>query len=184
MRSEPRAPDNPNILVTGTPGVGKSTFCAALAQNLGLRHINVGQFAAERELMHSYDEKMDYHYLHEDAVLDALEPIMTDGGVVIDHHSSDWFPERWIQLVVVLRASTHILFDRLAQRNYPDKKRNENMEAEIMQVVLDEAKESYPQVTLFELVNDTLEDAERNLQQVGKEYQRISLQLPEATDIR
>lgn len=163
-------PQEPNILVTGTPGTGKSSFCASLAVNLGVRHINLGEFAKERNLMHGYDDNLQCHYLHEDAVLDELEQIMGIGGVLLDHHSCDWFPERWIQLVVVLRASTHVLYDRLAERKYSQKKLTENMEAEIMQVLLDEARESFPKAALLELKSDNFEQQDKNLQETKRAY--------------
>lgn len=43
---------------------------------------------------------------------------MSQGGAVVDHHSCDFFPERWFDLVVVLQADNSILYDRLASR-YP-----------------------------------------------------------------
>lgn len=144
-------PLRPNILVTGTPGTGKSTISRDLARELGLRHIDVGEFAKERNLLADHDAALNFHYMHEDAVLDELEPIMTDGGVVLDHHSSDWFPERWIQIAVVLRASTESLFDRLEARQYPKAKLEANMQAEIMQVSRDEALESYSNAKFVEL---------------------------------
>lgn len=173
----------PNILVTGTPGTGKSTFCKILERTIGLRHIEVGEFARERDLLHSYDEKLDCQYMHEDAVLDALEPIMTDGGVVLDHHSCDWFPERWIQLVVVLRASTHVLYDRLTDRKYSQHKLQENMEAEIMQVLLDEAKESYPKVKVMEMKNDDAAEQQANINQVCREYNSMTGSLGQQPEI-
>jgi len=32
----------PNILITGTPGTGKTTTSALLAEQTGLKHVNVG----------------------------------------------------------------------------------------------------------------------------------------------
>lgn len=146
-------PLRPNILITGTPGTGKSTVSQQVCGELGLRHIDVGEFARDRNLLSDHNSDFNFHYMHEDAVLDALEPIMTDGGVVLDHHSSDWFPERWIQIVVVLRASTEALYDRLEARGYAKPKLDENMQAEIMQVCRDEAIDSYPKAKVLELDN-------------------------------
>lgn len=161
-------PLRPNIMVTGTPGTGKTTFSQECAAELGLRHIDIGEFAKERNLLAEHDTALDFHYMHEDAVLDALEPIMTDGGVILDHHSSDWFPERWIQVVVVLRASTEVLYDRLQARQYAKAKLDGNMQAEIMQVARDEAYESYPGATLIELDNSSEDKKALNLAQLRK----------------
>ncbi len=49
-------------------------------------------------------------------LLDELEPIMTQGGVIVDFHSAELFPERWFDLVLVLRASNTNIFDRLTAR--------------------------------------------------------------------
>ena len=41
----------------------------------------------------------------------------TEGGKILDTHMCvDYFPERWFDLVVVLRSSTNVLFDRLQKR--------------------------------------------------------------------
>ncbi|NTV77535.1 MAG: AAA family ATPase [Methanothrix sp.] len=51
---------------------------------------------------------------------------MSGGGVVLESHSCDFFPERWFDLVVVLRSDNTVLFDRLAARGYPKRKLDEN----------------------------------------------------------
>ena len=53
------------------------------------------------------------------------------------------FPERWFDLVLVLRCNNTILYDRLQSRQYSGRKLEENVQAEIFQTILDEAKESY-----------------------------------------
>lgn len=47
---------------------------------------------------------------------DELENDMSAGGVVLDYHVCSFFPERWFDLVIVLRCDTHILYDRLVAR--------------------------------------------------------------------
>lgn len=141
----------PCILVTGTPGTGKTSLSSSLAEKLHLAVINIGEFAKEHDCYEAYDDEYETHILDEDKLLDLLEPLMDAGGVIVDFHSCDLFPERWFDLILVLRTETAQLYDRLVARNYNDKKLNENMECEIMQVVLESARESYPEEILVEL---------------------------------
>lgn len=181
MRADEAAkwrPGQPNVLITGTPGTGKTTIATDVAMQLGLRHIDVGAYARGQDLVESYDEKLDCHVLNEDAVLDALEPILTTGGVVVDHHSSDWFPQRWFQAVVVLRTDTAALFDRLEARGYSRTKRDHNVQAEIMQIVRDEAIESYPDIPLVECRTDKEEDKDAVVATVKKQYKALLVETP------
>ncbi|ORZ22307.1 AAA domain-domain-containing protein [Absidia repens] len=156
----------PNILVTGTPGTGKTTTSEMIAQVTGLTHINVGDLIKSKQFYEGYLEEYDTHILDEDKLLDDLEDVMQEGGKVVDYHTCELFPERWFDLVLVLRAQTHTLFDRMEKRGYNQKKRDENMECEIMQVVLDEAKESYAPEIVVELQSDTVDDMESNVDRV------------------
>ena len=78
----------PNILVTGTPGVGKTKFSSALQSKLGLEVINVGQFAKDNNLLGEWDEQYQSHELQEDPLLDMLEERLGkgEGGAVVEHH--------------------------------------------------------------------------------------------------
>jgi adenylate kinase len=49
-------------------------------------------------------------------LLDALEDDARLGGLIIDWHACELFPERWIDLVVVLRVESSTLYDRLTAR--------------------------------------------------------------------
>jgi adenylate kinase len=95
-----------------------------------------------------------------------MEPMLAPGGIVVDFHSCDFFPERWFDLVLVLRSTTENIFDRLTTRGYNETKLNENVEAEIMQVVLEEAKESYEDDIVHECRSDCVEDMEQNVERV------------------
>eukprot|EP00985_Skeletonema_marinoi_P025400 scaffold18628_cov128-Skeletonema_marinoi.AAC.8 len=142
----------PNILVTGTPGVGKTATAAMLAERLGLQHINVGDIIKQHKCYDGHDDALDTHILDEDKLLDLMEAMFQkcaadNIGIVADYHSCELFPERW-----------------LTERGYNDNKRSENMEAEIMQVVLDEARESYDVEIVQELPSNTKEDMEANVE--------------------
>jgi len=59
---------NPNILVTGTPGTGKTTMCTTLAEATQLRHINIGELVKEKNLHDGWDDELDCYVLNEDLV--------------------------------------------------------------------------------------------------------------------
>ncbi len=160
----------PNILITGTPGTGKSQTAQLAAEKTGLKYINVGDLAKENNCYEGHDDSFDSNILDDDKILDVLEPLMEAGGCLVDFHSVELFPERWFELVLVLRTETSILYDRLTARNYNDLKRNENIECEIMQVVLEEARESYDPQIVHELQSNTLDDLESNLVRISDWY--------------
>lgn len=58
----------PNILITGTPGVGKSHLAKQVSEKLGLKWHNVSQIAKEHEFLEGFDKVLDCPILDEDAV--------------------------------------------------------------------------------------------------------------------
>mmetsp|Transcript_20956 Transcript_20956/g.48407 ORF Transcript_20956/g.48407 Transcript_20956/m.48407 type:complete len:153 (-) Transcript_20956:1555-2013(-) len=136
-----------------------------------MKHVSVGDLIKEHKCYDGRDEDLDTHILDEDKLLDLMEAIlqtaMDEGeGVVADYHSCELFPERWFDLVLVLRARTDVLYDRLSERGYSDRKRSENMECEIMQVVVDEAREAYATEIVHEVPSNTIEELESNVERV------------------
>lgn len=53
-----------------------------------------------------------YHF----QLLDELESRMEEGGKIVDYHGCDFFPERWFDVVFVLRTNNTLLYDRLEKR--------------------------------------------------------------------
>ncbi|GJJ09481.1 hypothetical protein Clacol_003704 [Clathrus columnatus] len=152
----------------GRMRTGKSTTADLLVSQspIPLKHINVGELVKERHLHEKYDEDWQSYIVDEDKVLDELEPCVADGGVVLDWHTCDIFPERWIDLVIVLRCDHTCLWDRLEKRGYSLKKIQENNESEIMRVVLDEAREAYNPDIVIELQSETTGDLESNVNRI------------------
>ena len=54
----------------------------------------------------------------------------------------------------------------MTARGYKDKKLEENMDSEIMQVLLDEAREGYKEEIVVELRSDKVEDVDGNIERV------------------
>ena len=158
----------PNILITGTPGTGKSTMCQSLvAQAPAMRHVELGALVKDRQMHQGWDEEYETYILDEERILDELEEMQEPGGLIVDFHGAELFPERWFDLVLVLRVGTETLYDRLTARGYPEPKLQENLQCEIMQVVLEEAREAYAAEVVVELRNESEADLESMLARVA-----------------
>ncbi|PWN46221.1 P-loop containing nucleoside triphosphate hydrolase protein [Ceraceosorus guamensis] len=182
----------PNIVLTGTPGVGKSTHATQLHARLpALEQIDVTSLCKSNHFTLNYDEAWDTFEVDEDKLLDFLEekcgfePVEVEdggsvqededekekekerkGGTILDWHTCDAYPERWVDLVVVLTCDHAILWERLEKRNYPLAKIQENNSAEIMQVVLSEAHEAYDEQIVVALKSENAEQVEENVERI------------------
>lgn len=59
----------PNIIITGTPGTGKTTHCEVLAERCPeLKHLSVNQVVKERECHEGWDEEYQSWIVDEDKV--------------------------------------------------------------------------------------------------------------------
>ncbi|KAI0167059.1 P-loop containing nucleoside triphosphate hydrolase protein [Hypoxylon sp. FL1284] len=158
---------DPNIIITGTPGVGKTTHAETLAERTGLRHVSVNQVVKDKECHEGWDDEFMSWIVDEDKLLDALEEDnVKSGGCIVDWHGCELFPESWIDLVVVLRVDSNTLYDRLSSRKYPEAKLQENLDSEIMEVLLQEARESYDEQIVVELTSNTSDEMESNVDRI------------------
>uniref|UniRef100_A0A3P9H9I6 Adenylate kinase isoenzyme 6 n=2 Tax=Oryzias latipes TaxID=8090 RepID=A0A3P9H9I6_ORYLA len=152
----------------GTPGVGKTTLGKELSSRTGLTYVNVGDLAQEGQLYDGFDEDYQCPILDEDRVVDELEDKMEEGGVIVDYHGCDLFPERWFHIVFVLRTDNTQLYNRLEARGYTGKKLQDNVQCEIFQTILEEAMEAYSEDIVHQLPSNSPEDLERNLEQMSQ----------------
>lgn len=58
----------PNIIITGTPGVGKTTHCEQLADRTGLKHLSINQVVKDSECHEGWDKEMGCWIVDEDKV--------------------------------------------------------------------------------------------------------------------
>lgn len=173
----------PNILITGTPGVGKTSMSVLLADELSdklgkqFKAINVGEIIRNKKLYEKWNEEFDVPEFDDDKVIDALEPSMQEGFNIVDFHSGCFFPEEWFSLVVLLRCNNTDLYDRLKARNYTEKKITENIQCEIMEITADEVKESYGSERILELANEKIDDMQANIDKIVEYFLKLNPEL-------
>jgi len=100
-------------------------------------------------------------------VCDALEDDLADGGIIVDYHGCDFFPERWFDLVIVLQTENGVLWERLEKRGYGTKKLQENVQCEIMHVIAEEARESYAEEIVHCIPSNTADEMEQNVERLA-----------------
>jgi adenylate kinase len=73
----------PNLIITGTPGVGKTTHCEMLAQSTGLKHLSVNEVVKERGCHEGWDEEYKCWIVDEDKVCGFLRVGMGDWVLMV-----------------------------------------------------------------------------------------------------
>ncbi|EHA99402.1 Adenylate kinase isoenzyme 6 [Heterocephalus glaber] len=91
---------------------------------------------------------------------------MAEGGVIVDYHGCDFFPERWFHAVFVLRTDNSILYKRLETRCYNEKKLGDKIECETFQVLYGEAMLPYKEDIVHRLPSNTPKEREDNRNQI------------------
>lgn len=131
-----------------------------------MQWLEISKIAIENNCIEEYDPEYNCPVLDEDKLMDGMEEAMCSGGNIVDYHSSEFFPERWFDIVFVLRTNNTVLYDRLATRGYTGKKLEDNVACEIFQTILDETRNSYKPEIIHELQSNGEEDMNSNLNQI------------------
>ena len=130
------------ILVTGTPGVGKTTVSQKLASKLDARYIGITEFVKTEKLITSVDEERKTLIADTEKVAEHLQEALlkANGTIIIEgHYAVDVVPKKDVSTVFVLRRDPRELESELKKRGYAEKKLWENLAAEILDVCLCDA---------------------------------------------
>ncbi|MFW6304299.1 MAG: adenylate kinase family protein [Candidatus Saliniplasma sp.] len=123
------------IALTGTPGIGKTTT-AALLREKGFKVLDLNEFINKKGLRGERDEDRDSDEVDLSLLKKEFEKILDYD--IVDGHLSHHLE---ISPVIVLRCSPEELRKRMSVKDWPQRKINENLEAEILDVILIEALE-------------------------------------------
>ena len=130
------------ILITGTPGTGKSTVSTLLSVELRGDYIDITRLVREGGLSQGWDETRATTIADMKALRLALANIIGAASkpVIIDgHYSPDVVLRDEVTLTVVLRRAPWVLREDLKARGYGASKIRENVEAELLGTCLVEA---------------------------------------------
>lgn len=130
------------ILVTGTPGVGKTTFSKMVEKEHKIRHIDVTAYIREAQIYDEYDAKFDTYLFDVDKVREHLNATAeSTGSFIIDTHSPAVAMDIRFDFIFHLKCDTGVLYQRLRSRGYPEAKVSENLDCECLDMVGEELEE-------------------------------------------
>jgi len=133
------------IIVSGTPGTGKTRFGRLLARKLGTEYVNLTFFAKQHHLIRHFDRKRRTGVIDEGGLRREISKYQRErrGSAVIEgHFSGGLIPARFVEIAFVLRCDPEVLNTRLVRRGYSKSKVRENVRAEILDVCLSDTVSS------------------------------------------
>nr|MEB3825516.1 AAA family ATPase [Desulfurococcales archaeon] len=133
------------ILITGTPGTGKTSITSILSDKTKCKPVNLSKLVLDEELAVPDPsgretlvlDKVEYLVKRLDRLLEKEKCLIID-----THYPSIIQPlASKLELVVVLRTQPQILYERLTRRKWSPRKVVENVEAEFIGIVRSEVDE-------------------------------------------
>ena len=126
------------VALTGTPGTGKSSVAGELERR-GYFVLPLDRFAEEHKLVSGFDEARGTKEIDVEA-LDREIRVPAKLGFLVAHYSHHLSGN----LAIVLRCHPRVLADRLRARGWAEAKVRENVEAEAIDVITQEAVARLP----------------------------------------
>jgi len=159
------------IIVTGTPGTGKTTISNKLSKDLGIKHIELTRFAEDYGLVIEKDLQRETNVVDMWRLFDIIEEMLRKNRepIVLDgHFAHEFTTTNYDAFVFVLRRAPWDLYDTLKDRGYSEEKIWENVESEIMGVCSEEARENYDKICEVDTTPHTIEETVEKIKRVIK----------------
>jgi adenylate kinase len=130
------------IVVSGTPGTGKTKLAKALAKELEQEYVDVNEIIKSRRLSLGFDHTRKCEIIDPKELSKILiRGIKKNPEQIIDSHLGHYIPKRYVDLCIITTCSLKVLGKRLQKRGYLENKIRENLDSEIFETCRIEAEE-------------------------------------------
>jgi len=124
------------ILVTGTPGTGKTTISLALSKKLGVPYINLNELILASGQVSWNQLSNTFDVLDPEKVSAMLnEEVRKISGCVCETLAVELLDSSIIDKVVILRRDPYLLWNELQKRGWPLSKVASNVLSELLNVI-------------------------------------------------
>ncbi|MFX1300404.1 MAG: adenylate kinase family protein [Promethearchaeota archaeon] len=166
------------IAISGTPGTGKTGVGQLLVKRLNATLIELSELAKEQQFLLGKDTQRETLIADTEKLQHYLINLIRESPkpYVIVGHFSDEVPEEILEFLVVLRCNPITLTQRLRNRQWPQSKILENVQAEIlgectMQALLRHKREKVFEIDTTEATLEQVVDAIEEIQsRTSQEY--------------
>ncbi len=146
-------------MITGTPGVGKTTVSREIARSEGYRLIELNSLAMEVGAVSGEDPERGSMIIDEPKLKRELAKVLKSEGAkcIVEGHYGEVVPPRFVEKAVVIRLDPRVLRQRLVERGYHPAKIDENVQAEILDSCLVNAVDAFGKGAVLEVDATRLE---------------------------
>jgi adenylate kinase len=166
------------VLVTGTPGTGKTTISRLLARELRASYLNPRSLLRHKGIDYVYDENRRTRVVSLKRLRNALceRTARVGHGLIIDSHFAlETGPRPKLVRAIVLRCDPIVLERRLVRKRWAKSKTDENLLADILDVCLWDAVKAYGWTRILE-IDTTRESTRHVVQRITKDLEKKQIQ--------
>lgn len=151
------------VILTGTPGTGKTEVSKILAKKLKAQLINVNELIDKYHFFRGIDNSDGAKIVNLRDLEDyLLNHISSDENFVIESHLLCEL-DLPVDVVIVLRTHPNILRKRLSHRNYPKEKIENNISCEILDYCIIKSEKNYSNIIEVNTTNKKPENVVKEI---------------------
>jgi len=122
------------LLLSGSPGTGKTTIAKFLSEKSGVDVISLSPLVKIQNLYDEVDEERDTKIVDEKRLKEYIQAYIQKhkGDLIIEGHYADLIDHPSVSAAIVLRCHPLELEKRLSSRGYSKEKVEENIQAELV----------------------------------------------------
>jgi len=144
---------NKVIIISGTPGTGKTIVASILAKKINGLHIDLSKLVLKERLYKEIDKERETIVADLNKLIPRLIEIIksTNSPIIIEGHYAEIVPASLIDVAIILRTHPKELEKRLKEKNFKESKIRENIQAEILGVCSYNALNTYGKEKIYEI---------------------------------